>query len=319
MESTAEAAAAVGAARRRMTAMSAADGAARGALVGALAGAAAWLVARWTGVDVATWPLLAPAAGAAIGAVAEAGRGVDVARAATTLDAAARTDEAFVSTLCATDAVAEMRALAADYAVTRCPRAAVGRFLPLRAPAAASAAAVATALVAALVLVPRASASDVAPRSSVAHDEPVAGAAATTVETSPRERVERLRSAVEKDGAREATALAPAVRKDLGAVTDADLRKLADALAAKPATTDAAKRALAALDRGDRAAATSALREALGGSTSVASPNGTGTQTAAAPSATSPASWSGATWPLRYDGVVRRWLEQSAAAEAGKK
>jgi hypothetical protein len=319
MESLAEAAAAVGAARRRLFVIAAADGAARGALVGALAGAATWLVARWTGVDAATWPLVAPVAGAVVGIAVASSRGVDVARAALTLDAAAGADEAFVSSIAATDAVAEMRALAAEYAVTRCPRAAVGRFLPIRAPAAASAAAVATALVAALVLVPRAAATEDARRASSPREESVAGASSPTVETSPRDRVERLRAAVEKDGARDSTALAPAVRKDLGAVTDGDLRRLADALAAKPSSADAAKRALAALDRGDRAAATAALSEALGGATSVTSTSGTGTETAASPYASTPASWSGATWPLRYDGVVRRWFEQSAAAEAGKK
>jgi hypothetical protein len=320
MESLAEAAAAVRAARRRLFVISAADGAARGALVGALLGGASWLVARWTHVDAATWPLVAPVVGAVVGTLAASRRGVDVGSAALALDAAARTNEAFVSSVSATDAVDEMRVLAADYAVTRCPRAAVGRFLPIRAPSAASAAAVATALVAALVLVPRAAATEDARPSTARTDESVAGATASpSAETSPRERVERLRSAVEKNGAREATSLAPAVRRDLGAVTDAELRKLAAALAAKPTSADAAKRALAALDRGDRAAATAALRDALGGTPSVASPNGTGTATAAATSVTSPAAWSGATWPLRYDGVVRRWFEQSAAAESEKK
>src|SRR5262245_2957407 len=99
MDRVAEAAAAVAAARRRLAARQAADGAARGALAGAAVGAALWAVARWTGFDAALWPLAAPAAGALAGAVAALARGVRDDVAALSLDAAASTDEAFISTI----------------------------------------------------------------------------------------------------------------------------------------------------------------------------------------------------------------------------
>jgi tRNA C32,U32 (ribose-2'-O)-methylase TrmJ len=123
-----------------------------------------------------------------------------------------------------------------------------------------------------------------------------------------------------KGDARETAPLAASARKDLGAVTNDDLRKLADVLAARPSSAEAAKRAVAALDRGDRAAAADALREALGGAPSVAGADGTGTAAAsrdAGPAARAP--WAAATWPLRYDRVVRRWLDETAATEASKK
>ncbi len=317
--SLAEAASTVRAARRRLVVAHVADGAARGALVGAPAGAAAWLVARWTVGDVAVWPLAAPLVGALVGVAFAVRRGVSVASAALALDAASGADESFTSAMTATDDAPEMRALAAEYAATRCPRTAVGRFLPLRAPAAASAAAVATALVAALVFVPRATSKQETAPPAAGPSDAGAGPAAST-DTSPGRRVERMRDAVAKRDEQTASSLAPIVRKDLGAVTDDDLRKLASALVASSPSSDAAKRALAALDRGDRAAAAQALREALGGAPSATSNDGTGTATAAggAPSAATPASWSGATWPLRYDRVVRRFLEESAAAEGRK-
>jgi hypothetical protein len=248
-----------------------------------------------------------------VGAAAASRQGVAESRAALALDAAARTDEAFVSAIAATDAVPEMRALAADYAVARCPRSAVGRFLPVRAPGAASAAAVATALVAALVLVPRAAATERAPTTSEHPGEVELPAASPSAETSPRGRVDRLRDAVARSGEREASSLAPAVRKDLGAVSTADLRKLAEALATSASSAEAAKRAIAALDRGDRAAATAALREALGGLPSATTPEGLGSAKASAapPAAQTPGSWAGATWPLRYDRVVRRWIAET--------
>jgi hypothetical protein len=320
VDRVAEAVAAVGSARRRLAASRAADGLARGALAGALVGGAAWLAARWISSDAALWPLAAPALGALLGTALALRRGVAADVAALTLDAAARTDEAFVSALAATDAVPEFRALSAGYAVSRCPPSEVARFLPFRAPSAASAAVVASALLAALVLVPRATAVDVAQTGGRATQDVVPAAGGSAAATSPKDRVDRLRDAMSKGDAREAAPLAADARKDLGAVTNDDLRKLADLLATRPSSADAARRALAALDRGDRAAAAQALREALGGAPSAAGENGTGTATAsgdARPAARAP--WAAATWPLRYDRVVRRWLDETAAAEASHK
>jgi hypothetical protein len=322
VEKVAEAAAAVASARRRLAASRAADGLARGALAGALAGGAAWLVARWTSADAGLWPLAAPALGALAGSAIAARRGVAPDVAALTLDAAARTEEAFVSALSVRDAAPQVREIVAGYAVARCPPSAVGRFLPFRAPAVASAAAVATALLAALVLVPRAAAPEPPQPPYAAETARMAGGASAGAApaASPRDRVERLRDAVSKGDVRESEPLAAPARKDLGAVTTEDLRHLADALAASPSSAGAAKRALAALDRGDRAAAVEALREALGGAPSAAGEDGTGTGTAA--SAATPAQrapWTAPTWPLRYDRVVRRWADETAGAEASHK
>lgn len=322
MDSVAEAVASVGVARRRLVASAAAGGAVRGALAGTIAGGAVWGVARLLSFDAGLWPLALVAAGAVAGTLAALRRGIASDVAALTLDAAARTDEAFVSALTASDADTEFRALTAEYAVSKCPPSSVRRFLPFRAPAVATAAAVAAALLAALVLVPRASVPDATgtepgPGSDAV---PAAGGPARpgVPTSSPRERVERLRTEVASDGGPATGTLAASVRKDLGAVTNDDLRRLAEALAARPTTAEAAKRALAALDRGDRAAATDALREALGGGTSVASADGTGTGTASAGTAPgSRAPWSAPTWPLRYDRVVRRWLDETSAEEAG--
>src|SRR5207244_740783 len=118
------------------------------------------------------------------------------------------------------------RALVAEHALSRCRRGAVPRFLPFRAPGHAAAAVVATALVAALVFVPRAAASEKAPlRPSPGPDEFFSSG---WTPASPRERVERLADEV-TNGAKPA-ALAAAVRKDLGAATNDDLRKLATSL-----------------------------------------------------------------------------------------
>jgi len=313
MESLAEAAAAVRVARRRLLLAATADGVARGALVGAAVGAIAWIVGRSFHADLAAWPLIVPALGAAVGGLVALRRGVEIGVAATTLDAAAGTDEAFVASLAAADAAPEMRSLVAAYALARCPRTSVRRFLPLSAPAAASAAAVATALVAALVLVPRAAATERdSARAPDRESNVVSGAASPSAETSPRERVERFLKAATSSDARTDAPKAAAVRKDLGALTDGDLRELAAALAP---SSEAAKRALAALDRGDRATATAALREALGGAATASSPNGSGTGAATTATPSAPPAWSGATWPLRYDAVVRRWMEQQAAVK----
>ncbi len=322
MDSVAEAIASVGVARRRLVALAAAVGAARGALAGAVVGGVAGGVAWLASFDAGLWPIAPIAVGVLAGAATALVRGVRSDVAALTLDAAAHTDEAFVSALAARDADPEFRALSADYAVTKCPRTSVARFLPFRAPAVATTAAVAAAILAALVLVPRSAAPESSWPAFGGNDDVVplvGGRSAPGAPTaSPRDRVERLSQAISKDGAGDTASLAAAARKDLGAVTNDDLRRLADALAARSATADAAKRALAALDRGDRAAATDALREALGGGTSVTSGQGTGTGTA--PAAASPGSrapWSAPTWPLRYDRVVRRWLDETSAAEAG--
>jgi hypothetical protein len=324
MDRVAEAAAAVAAARRRLAAREASGGAARGALAGAALGAALWAVARWTGFDAALWPLAAPAVGALAGAAAALARGVRDDVAALSLDAAAATDEAFISTMTVTDAAPGVLELTADRALAKCPRSAVGGFLPFRAPGVATSAAVAVALLAALVLVPRASQREDVRRRSAGDESrdvvPLAGgiqggAGART----PRERVDEFRSRVASGAAARETAT-PEVRGDLGAVTNDDLRKLADALAAQPASSAAAERALAALDRGDRAGATATLREALGGAPSADAATGTGTQTAAGPATRGDrVPWASATWPLRYDRVVRRWLDESAALEGSKK
>jgi hypothetical protein len=324
MDRVAEAAAAVASARRRLAAREAAGGAALGALGGAALGAALWIAARWTGFDVALWPLAAPAAGAAAGAVSALARGVRDDVAALSLDAAAATDEAFISAMTVTDAAPGVLELTADRALTKCPRSAVGRFLPFRAPGIATSAAVATALLAALVLVPRASdGADLSnwARGSRGEDVPSAttGAPSGGPAASPRARVDALRVRV-ATGAEPPASDAANVRRDLAAVTDDDLRKLADALAAQPASSAAAKRALAALDRGDRAAAAAALREALGGAPPGDAAAGTGTQPAAVPATQGDrVPWASATWPLRYDRVVRRWLDESAALEGSPK
>jgi hypothetical protein len=324
MDRVAEAAAAVASARRRLAAREAAGGAALGALGGAALGAALWIAARWGGFDAALWPLAAPAAGAAAGAVSALARGVRDDVAALSLDAAAATDEAFISAMTVTDAAPGVLELTADRALAKCPRGAVGRFIPFRAPGVATSAAVATALLAALVLVPRAS--DGAELSNWARGNPgehvasaATGATSGGAAASPRARVDALRDEIAK-GAEPPASDTANVRRDLAAVTDDDLRKLADALAAQPASSAAAKRALSALDRGDRAAAAEALREALGGTRSAGATTGTGTQTAAGPvSQGDRVPWASATWPLRYDRVVRRWLDESAALEGTQK
>jgi hypothetical protein len=323
MDRVAEAAAAVASARRRLLASETAAGAAYGALAGAALGGGLWIAARWAAFDAGLWPLASPAAGALAGAIAALARGVRDDVAALSLDAAAATDEAFISATTVTDAAPGVLELTADRALAKCPRAAVGRFLPFRAPAAATAAAVATALLAALVLVPRASEP---PTSPLAAYEPnadtapqVGGSSGGSRQTSPRDRVESLRERV-AEGRPTSENDASSARRDLGAVTNDDLRKLADALAARPESRSAAQRALAALDRGDRAAAATALREALGGAPSSDAASGTGTQTASAPTTGGESiPWASATWPLRYDRVVRRWLDETAAAEGTPK
>jgi len=325
MDRVAEAAAAVAAARRRLAAREAAGGAARGALAGAALGAAWWGVARWTGADAALLPLAVPAAGALAGAVAAMARGVRDDVAALSLDAAARTDEAFISTISVADAAPGVLELTADHALTKCPRSAVGRFLPFRAPGTATSAAVATALLAALVLVPRGGDESLARpwRDANPNEDIVPFAAGSSgralSEPTPANRVKRATETA-ADGREIDAATAASVRRDLAAVTNDDLRKLADALAAQPASAEAAGRALAALDRGDRAAAASALREALGGAPSADAASGTGARTAAGPASQGDRMpWSAATWPLRYDQVVRRWLDESAALEGSPK
>jgi hypothetical protein len=242
--------------------------------------------------------------------------------AALSLDAAARTDEAFISTIAVADAAPGVLELTADHALTKCPRSSVGRFLPFRAPGAATFAAVATALLAALVLVPRGEGADARPWHNWNPNADIVPIVAgspggVSAEPSPRARVDALRDELQRgsppvDAAR--------VREDLAAVTNDDLRKLADALAARPESAAAAARAREALDRGDRAAAASALREALGGAPSPDATAGTGAQTAASPASQGDrVPWASATWPLRYDRVVRRWLDESAALEGSKK
>ena len=324
MVSLAEAQACVAAARRRLLVAAAADGAVRGALGGAIAGGAVWVAAWWTSFDAGLVPLAVPVLGALTGAALALRHGVTSDFAALALDAAARTDEAFVSALSATGTGDDIRALTAGYAVSRCPPSAVRRFLPFRAPAAASAAAVATALLAAIVLVPRAAAPESPTRADNANADitPRGGGSpgAQTPPRSPRERVDRLRDAVAQHDAPPPASLAASVRKDLGSVTQGDLRALAKTLAAKAESAGAASRAIAALDRGDRSAAVSALREAIGGGADAGRDKGTGTATAGAtPASDSSAPWVAPTWPLRYDRVIRRWLDETAAAEVKSK
>jgi hypothetical protein len=249
MEKIAEAAAAVGAARRRLAASRVADGVARGALVGAIAGGAAWLVSRWTPGGAGLWPLAAPVLGAACGAVLAMRRGVPTDVAALTLDAAARTDEAFVSALSVRDAAPQVRELVAAHAVERCPPSAVSRFLPFRAPGAATAAVVASALLAALVLVPRATATDRGETHDLnAHIVPVIGATSGSVvrPSEPSDRVRWTKELAEEQGEIHPT-WAPAAREDLASVPSDEVRSLAEALASLDgAPAEAAKRALAA-------------------------------------------------------------------------
>lgn len=320
MSSVASAAAAVRAARRRLLLRAAAEGASRGLGVGVLVGAAVAGAAWAFRVDAALWPLAAPALGAAVGAAMRTARGVPADAAALALDAAAGTDEAFVTAIAARDLSDEIRGLVADYAVRRCPPASVARALPLRAPAVATAALAGAALLAALVLVPRADAPSPRTDDAGARERPSLGGAPEPAGAvvSPADRVQELAAAT-ASGDTAAAALRPAVATDVASVSDDDLRRLAEALAASP-SADAARRALDALAKGDRDAAVAALREALGAPRSVAAPDGTGSGTvAAAASASSSSSWGAATWPLRYDHVVRRWLDETAAAEGSTK
>jgi hypothetical protein len=330
MSSVGEAVAVVRAARNRLVARAVLEGAALGALLGALAGAAVSVLARAAfGVD-AMWPLLAPVAGALAGGLVVLGRESPLDAAALTLDAEAKADEAFVTALAATDGEPEFRELAAAYALERCGRRSLARMLPLRAPSLASAAALAAALLAAVVLVPRARAADPATGGGfdVVEHRAVAAASgpdrARSEPASPRERAERLRQALRDAADRmpeSARPLAESVRRDLAAVTDEQMRRLAETMLALPDAADAARRSLDALARGDRSAATAALREALGGrtpgaSTQGAASGGTGTGTAA-PEPDRPAAraWGAPAWPLRYDRAVRRFLTESTIEE----
>jgi hypothetical protein len=309
MSAVAEAERTVRRARTRLAARTVLDGAARGGVVGAVAGLAVAAVAL---VVAEPWPALValPAAGALLGSVIALRRRPSADAAALELDRAARTDEAFVTALTAHDAEPWARDLTAERAVATCPPARLRTVLPIGAPAAAAAAAVSTALLAAVVLVPRGGPARVlpdAPRVVV----PSGGGAAGGPSESPGERVGAMAAAASRGDDAEAARLRNAVRGDLGAVPDADLRRLAEALAGRGSAE--AKRALEALARGDRGAAVDALRAALGArdaGTNVASAGGETAGAVPGPAPSRPRSWGGGSWPLRYDSAIRRYFEE---------
>ncbi len=320
-------------ARRRLVLAAGAEGAARGLLAGSLAALAlaggALVLTPGTAAARPMWMLVISAAGALVGAAAAVRRPPTIAVAALELDRAAHTDEAFLTALTAADARPVFRALSAEHALRRCMPRDVHRFLPWRAPPATAAAAVGASLVLAVSLIaaPAANGATYGPLAGGAGAEtgPLvpgsSGAAAPPVvpDTSPRARIESLREAAARGDDAALARLAPPVRRDLAAASDDELRALATALAERgDERAEAARQALDALARGDRAAATDALRAALAnaGDATAATPGG---GDAAAPLRANgqapPAPWSAPTWPLRYDRTVRRWTQLRKDAE----
>lgn len=302
-------------ARGRLSIARGLDWAVRGALAGSAAGLAVAGVVHLAGGAGSPLLLVLPAAGALTGFVASFRGRPGVASAALALDQAAGSDEAFVSALSAGDAAPEIRALSAEYALGRCAERDVPRILRIPTPAAAAAAALATAALCAVVLVPAAErpapdAGDAPPASSVgvsAGGGAQAGGGGPVV--SPEARAARLAEAAKRGDADAVAAHAPEVRGDLAAVSDDDLRTVADALAAGGSAD--ARAALDLLAKGDRAGAVDALRRALGfrdagPGADIAGGSGAGAA-GQVPGGTAdprlPASW-----PLRYDREVRQWL-----------
>ncbi|MCE9634877.1 MAG: hypothetical protein K8T90_04155, partial [Planctomycetes bacterium] len=319
--SLARAASIVDRARTRLLRAAVLDGAARGALGGAIAGVTVSLLAHLAGAPPVALVTL-PFAGAAVGAVWVLLRPPTTVAAALALDRAADTDEAFVSALTATDAAPWVLEFTAARAVESCDESSVARFLLVPAPAAGAAAAVLTVLLAAIVLVPAAQGDGAlgseAGASAVTPRPGVAGAGGTT--TSPSSRAlafaESVRAGTDADALTAASRPeATVVRADLAAVPEPDLQRLAEALASKGAAEG--KRALDALARGDRGAAIDALRAALGVRDADAGgvPAG-GRAAGSVPGGATDVTrrldpWSGASWPLRYDRAVRRYLEDT--------
>lgn len=303
-------------ARGRLSIARAIDWAVRGALAGSVAGLAVAGVVHLAGGTGSALVLTLPAAGALTGFVASFRGRPGVASAALALDRAAGSDEAFVSALSAGDAAPEIRALSAEYALGRCAERDVPRILRIPTPAAAAAAALATAALCAVVLVPAAErpapdAGDAAPPSSVgvsAGGGAQAGGSPGPA-VSPEARAARLAEAAKRGDADAVAALAPEVRGDLAAVSDDDLRTVADALAAGGSAD--ARTALDLLAKGDRSGAVDALRRALGfrdagAGADVAGGSGAGTAGQVPGGAADPRL--PASWPLRYDREVRQWL-----------
>ncbi len=302
-------------ARGRLSIARAIDWAVRGALAGSAAGLAVAGVVHLAGGTGSALLLTLPAAAALTGFVASFRGRPGVASAALVLDQAAGSDEAFVSALSAGDAAPEIRALSAEYALDRCAERDVPRILRIPTPAAAAAAALATAALCAVVLVPAAKRpapdADAAPSSSVgvsAGGGAQAGGSPGPA-VSPEARAARLAEAAKRGDADAVAALAPEVRGDLAAVSDDDLRTVADALAAGGSAD--ARTALDLLGKGDRAGAVDALRRALGfrdagAGADVAGGSGAGAAGQVPGGAADPRL--PASWPLRYDREVRQWL-----------
>lgn len=321
MRALADAGRVVARARRRLTLASVADGGCRGALAGAVAGSVVVGVRLFLGLP-SGWVAAAalPAVGAAAGCLLAFLSRPGVAAAALRLDGAARTDEAFVSALTAKDARPEFRELAARYALDRCDRAAVSRFLPFEPPTAALGASVALAALAALVLLPQNPAAPPPVDTDPVGDlVPVAGSGGGLdgPGADPRRRVAELKEALRQARTSRAEALAPVARTDLAAVPEGDLEELARMLA-EGGDEDAAA-ALEALARGDRGAAVEALRRALGGAQApmARGSGGGGAAAAPVPGHVTPSPWAAPSWPLRYDRTVRRWTEASLEAGTG--
>ncbi len=281
----------------------AADGLLAGAVLAAL-GVAAGALGLVAGPSPAL--LWLAAAGAAAGFVAGALARPDTARAALALDRAARSDEAFVSALTADGAAPAFRELAAAYGLAVVAGRRPAALLPLPVPARAVPAAAALALAVAVLVVAAPSGDAAAqPRAPEVVEGTAGGGGAAGATDAPGARPGA--AAVPVPGTRSATDTPlPALP---GAPTEDEVRRLAEDLAARGLA--AGRDALAALARGDAAAAEELLRAALAAPGGAAGAAG-GAAAAARAGAPGPGAWSVPRWPLRYDRQVRAWLEQCA-------